>query len=113
MFLKTSGPTWVKRLYLLPRCGVFFSLKIYSVPISIQPQKEWIACDFLLLYTYLLILLFSFLLFGFIRVSLKLEVFAKYMKAVGYHSAGTVEFIVDTVSGQFYFMEMNTRLQVL
>ncbi|KAK3193734.1 hypothetical protein Dsin_025044 [Dipteronia sinensis] len=33
-------------------------------------------------------------------------------KAVNYHSAGTVEFIVDTVSGQFYFMEMNTRLQV-
>ncbi|KAG5514491.1 hypothetical protein RHGRI_035785 [Rhododendron griersonianum] len=33
-------------------------------------------------------------------------------KAVGYHSAGTVEFIVDTSSGQFYFMEMNTRLQV-
>ena len=36
-----------------------------------------------------------------------------YVKAVGYHNAGTVEFIVDTVSGQFYFMEMNTRLQVL
>ncbi|WCJ21581.1 Methylcrotonoyl-CoA carboxylase subunit alpha mitochondrial [Euphorbia peplus] len=33
-------------------------------------------------------------------------------KAVGYYNAGTVEFIVDTVSGQFYFMEMNTRLQV-
>ncbi|CAI0434043.1 unnamed protein product [Linum tenue] len=33
-------------------------------------------------------------------------------KAVGYHSAGTVEFIVDTLSGRFYFMEMNTRLQV-
>ncbi|KAK1311153.1 hypothetical protein QJS10_CPA08g00318 [Acorus calamus] len=33
-------------------------------------------------------------------------------KAVGYHSAGTVEFIVDTLSGKFYFMEMNTRLQV-
>ncbi|GAV78385.1 CPSase_L_chain domain-containing protein/Biotin_lipoyl domain-containing protein/Biotin_carb_C domain-containing protein/CPSase_L_D2 domain-containing protein [Cephalotus follicularis] len=33
-------------------------------------------------------------------------------KAVDYHNAGTVEFIVDTVSGQFYFMEMNTRLQV-
>ncbi|KAM7496005.1 hypothetical protein LguiA_020419 [Lonicera macranthoides] len=33
-------------------------------------------------------------------------------KAVGYHNAGTVEFIVDTLSGQFYFMEMNTRLQV-
>ncbi|OVA05413.1 Biotin/lipoyl attachment [Macleaya cordata] len=33
-------------------------------------------------------------------------------KAVAYHNAGTVEFIVDTTSGQFYFMEMNTRLQV-
>ncbi|XP_010938258.1 methylcrotonoyl-CoA carboxylase subunit alpha, mitochondrial isoform X2 [Elaeis guineensis] len=33
-------------------------------------------------------------------------------KAVGYHSAGTVEFIMDTLSGKFYFMEMNTRLQV-
>ncbi|KAL0459502.1 UNVERIFIED_CONTAM: Methylcrotonoyl-CoA carboxylase subunit alpha, mitochondrial [Sesamum latifolium] len=33
-------------------------------------------------------------------------------KAVGYHNAGTVEFIVDTVTGEFYFMEMNTRLQV-
>ncbi|KAL5978600.1 hypothetical protein ACLOJK_029717 [Asimina triloba] len=33
-------------------------------------------------------------------------------KAVGYHNAGTVEFIVDTASGEFYFMEMNTRLQV-
>ncbi|KAL2323524.1 hypothetical protein Fmac_027903 [Flemingia macrophylla] len=33
-------------------------------------------------------------------------------KAVNYHNAGTVEFIVDTVSDEFYFMEMNTRLQV-
>ncbi|CAN6462836.1 unnamed protein product [Victoria cruziana] len=33
-------------------------------------------------------------------------------KAVAYHNAGTVEFIVDTSSGEFYFMEMNTRLQV-
>ncbi|KAL8214964.1 hypothetical protein R6Q57_004413 [Mikania cordata] len=33
-------------------------------------------------------------------------------QAVGYHNAGTVEFIVDTLSGEFYFMEMNTRLQV-
>jgi acetyl-CoA carboxylase biotin carboxylase subunit len=31
---------------------------------------------------------------------------------VGYSSAGTVEYILDLDSGNFYFMEMNTRIQV-
>lgn len=33
-------------------------------------------------------------------------------KAVGYYNAGTVEFIVDPTTQEFYFLEMNTRLQV-
>ncbi|XP_017764705.1 PREDICTED: methylcrotonoyl-CoA carboxylase subunit alpha, mitochondrial isoform X2 [Eufriesea mexicana] len=33
-------------------------------------------------------------------------------KAVGYVGAGTVEFIMDPNRNSFYFMEMNTRLQV-
>ena len=32
-------------------------------------------------------------------------------KAVGYASAGTIEYLLDT-DGSFYFMEMNTRVQV-
>ncbi len=32
-------------------------------------------------------------------------------KCVGYYSAGTIEFIVSQ-TGEFYFMEMNTRIQV-
>lgn len=33
-------------------------------------------------------------------------------KAVNYRSAGTVEFIYDNATGAYYFLEVNTRLQV-
>lgn len=39
------------------------------------------------------------------------ETAVRAAKAVGYESAGTIEFLLDK-SGEFYFMEMNTRIQV-
>jgi acetyl-CoA carboxylase biotin carboxylase subunit len=33
-------------------------------------------------------------------------------QAIGYRSAGTVEFLVDARTGEFFFIEMNTRIQV-
>jgi acetyl-CoA carboxylase biotin carboxylase subunit len=40
------------------------------------------------------------------------EMAVKAMKSIGYVSAGTVEFLYDQVNSHFYFMEMNTRIQV-
>jgi acetyl-CoA carboxylase, biotin carboxylase subunit len=46
---------------------------------------------------------------------LRLEMCAAAVRAaeaVGYRNAGTVEFLLDPESGEFFFLEMNTRLQV-
>ncbi len=39
------------------------------------------------------------------------EVAVRAAKAAGYYSAGTIEFVVDA-QGNYYFIEMNTRIQV-
>ncbi|MEY8434244.1 acetyl-CoA carboxylase biotin carboxylase subunit [Streptococcus hyointestinalis] len=40
------------------------------------------------------------------------EAAVRAAKAVSYENAGTIEFLLDEKTGEFYFMEMNTRVQV-
>ena len=40
------------------------------------------------------------------------EASVKLISAIGYENAGTIEYLVDEKAENFYFMEMNTRIQV-
>ncbi len=40
------------------------------------------------------------------------EASVRLVKEIGYHNAGTIEYLVDSTGENFYFMEMNTRIQV-
>jgi acetyl-CoA carboxylase biotin carboxylase subunit len=40
------------------------------------------------------------------------EASVKLIRAIGYENAGTIEYLVDAAGENFYFMEMNTRIQV-
>ena len=41
-----------------------------------------------------------------------LEAAVKFARHIGYRSLGTVEFLVDVTRNEFYFLEMNARVQV-
>ena len=41
-----------------------------------------------------------------------LDAAVRYATHIGYHSLGTVEFLVDVERSEFYFLEMNARVQV-